>query len=278
MRFSLVTPTLGREKELERLLDSLLEQSFDDFEIILVDQNPDGRLDPLVSRYRDVLHLHHLRSPRRGASRARNTGLARCRGEIVAFPDDDCWYPRDLLERVDRFFTRHPEVDALCTRLVDGRGASCILDFDTEPGPIDRINVWRRSIESTMFLRRESTRRLWFDESLGTGSGTPWGSGEGTDYLLQLMDRGASLYYDPEIVVMHDPPVPPFDERAMRRAYTYGCGMGRVLKKHKYPAGAKLRLLGVPLGQALRSAAGAKGGAARYHLRVFGGRARGLMM
>jgi len=54
-----------------------------------------------------------------------------------------------------------------------------------------------------MFLRGKSARRFRFDETLGRGSGTAWELGEGTDYLLQLLSEGASLYYEPSLNVIH---------------------------------------------------------------------------
>lgn len=245
--------------------------------MVVVDQNPDERLSPVVDAYGDLCPILHLRTKRVGASAARNEGLLHSRSDVVAFPDDDCRYPPDLLEKVARFFDRHPEIDGLTGRLVDGQGRSSILDFDLEPGPLDAMNVWTRSIEATMFLRGKSTRRFRFDETLGRGSGTAWESGEGTDYLLRLLGEGASLFYDPSLGVIHPQPVPPYDAEAMRRAYEYGCGRGRVLRKHGYPLRARVGTLVEPLKRAMVCAASLRPAQAYYHWNVLRGRSRGLL-
>ncbi len=245
--------------------------------MVVVDQNPDDRLAPLVNAYRDLYPILHLRTKRVGASAARNEGLRHSFSGVVAFPDDDCRYPPDLLEKVARFFDRHPEIDGLTGRLVDGQGQSSILDFDLDPGPLDAINIWTRSIEATMFLRGKSARRFRFDETLGRGSGTAWESGEGTDYLLQLLSEGASLYYDSSLSVIHPQSVPPYDAKAMRRAYEYGCGKGRVLSKHEYPLCARAGTLVQPLKRAMVCAASLRTAQAYYHWNVFRGRSRGLV-
>ncbi len=274
---SLIMATIGRREQPEQFLASLAAQTFRDFQLVVVDQNPDDRLTPVLEAYGDLYSILHLRTKRVGASAARNEGLKCSCSDLVAFPDDDCRYPLDLLERVARFFDYYPEVDGLTGRLVDEQGQSSILDFDLEPGPLDAMNVWTRSIEATMFLRGKSARRFRFDETLGRGSNTVWESGEGTDYLLQLLSEGASLYYEPSLNVIHPQPVPPYDAKAMRRAYEYGCGRGRVLRKHEYPLRARAGTLIEPLKRAVVCAAGLRTAQAHYHWNVFRGRSRGLI-
>jgi hypothetical protein len=96
-------------------------------------------------------------------------------------------------------------------------------------------------------------------------------------YLLQLLGKGASLHYDPRLSVFHPSPVPPYDAKAMRRAYEYGCGKGRVLRKHEYPLQARGRALVEPLGRAAAAAAGLRIAEAGYQWNVFRGRMRGLL-
>ena len=94
MRFSLIVATLGRSREIGELLESLLAQGRDDLEVIIVDQNADDRVAPILAPYASRLRLTHLRSSIRNANHARNLGLRAAQGEIVTFPDDDCLWPR----------------------------------------------------------------------------------------------------------------------------------------------------------------------------------------
>jgi len=82
---SLIVATVNRVAEFDRLLCSLEEQSYRDFEVILVDQNPDDRLVPVLRRHAR-LATQHLRSER-GLSRARNAGLRAAKGDILASYD-----------------------------------------------------------------------------------------------------------------------------------------------------------------------------------------------
>ena len=88
MRFSLIVATLGRSTEIGDLLESLLAQGRDDFEVIIVDQNSDDRVAPVLQPYEARIRITHLRSSIRNANHARNLGLRAARGKIVTFPDD----------------------------------------------------------------------------------------------------------------------------------------------------------------------------------------------
>jgi len=277
VRFSLVVATVGRTGELGAFLDSLRLQGRRDFEVIVVDQNPDGRLDPVLTPHLWNFPILRLRLGRMGASRARNAGLRRATGGIVAFPDDDCRYPPGLLADVARTFDEHPGLGGVAGRLVDDRGRDSILAFDPDPGPVTKGNVWTRGIEATVFFRREALEGLPFDETLGRGAGTPWGSGEGTDLLLRSLERGSVILYDPRLAVVHPRPVPPYGRKADWRAYDYGRGMGRVLMLQRYGPASKARYLAEPLARAARAAATLRLPEARYHLNAARGRLEGML-
>ena len=103
MKVSLVVPTIGRSAPLVQLLESLRRQSFHDFEILLVDQNPPGYLDACLAPFKD-LPMTRMRISPCGVSSARNAALPLVSGQVVGFPDDDCHYEPDTLSEVVRFF------------------------------------------------------------------------------------------------------------------------------------------------------------------------------
>ena len=258
-RFSLILGTMGRTTELERFLRSLANQTYREFELIVVDQNLDDRLKPILAPHAKRYPVLHLRSER-GLSKAKNAGLARASGDIVGFPDDDCQFSEDLLQRVARFFESHPEEDGLTGRAVDENGEDINSGFDRRAGRIDRFNVWRRGIAFNIFARRCSVQEARFDELMGPGAGTTWGAGDETDYLLQLLERGRSLFYDPALVVVHPRPQAHYDTGTLgRRAYAYARGGGRTVRKHGYPLWFKMWWVGRSLGMLFASAVGLGG-------------------
>lgn len=230
MKFSLILCTVHREQMVREFLGSLAAQTAaPPFEVIVVDQNPDDRLLPILRDYKNRFPIRRFKSAP-GLSRARNVGLEHVTGEIIAFPDDDCTYPPELLRSVADAFDAEPEMDGLSTLVTDSGGHLFGSFKTTVPQRITVRNVWRCGVSISIFLRTKSNGAR-FDETLGIGSGTPFGSGEETDFLLTLLQQGRRLDFRPGLVVHH----PCFDGPwKVRRGYLYGCGMGRVLRKHGY--------------------------------------------
>ena len=250
MKFSLILATLGRVDEMDRLLNSLDQQSYRDFELIVVDQNDDDRLLPILAPYIDKFSIIHQRSLR-GLSRARNVGLRIATGDVIAFPDDDCWYADTVLEQVKDQFTKYPEWDGMTGRSIDEHGIDFVPGFSQQRIKLDLFNVWQQAISITIFLRRKIVDAVGlFDESLGLGSGTIFGSGEETDYLVRAVNVGFQIHYTPDLIVHHPHPEEIINDKTLTRTFAYGCGMGRVLSKHHYPLWFKARSLIRPLGGA----------------------------
>lgn len=192
--FSLILATYGRVDEIGRLLDSLQVQTCQDFELIVVDQNPDERVLPFVQRAQAAgWAVQHLRQDRPNLSAARNAGMAVARGEWLALPDDDCWYEPDTLAEVKTAAqARAGELDGLVINWVEQA-------HKTDPAqdsPL-RLEAWRRFRGSdassiTLFLRAARVREVGgFDERLGVGQW--YGAGEETDLVLRLLAAGARL-------------------------------------------------------------------------------------
>ena len=87
MELSLVISTLGRVDEFHRLFESLLRQTHRPIELVLVDQNTDDRLAPIVQEYKDKLKITHVKTPgQKGLSRGRNAGLETCNWRCCSIP------------------------------------------------------------------------------------------------------------------------------------------------------------------------------------------------
>jgi len=235
MKFSLIVGTVGRSRELAVLLDSLARQTYTAFEVIVVDQNPDDTAADVIRDHGGALSIRHLRCAP-GLSRARNLGLKSATGDVLAFPDDDCAYPTNLLERVAARLAAHPDWGGLTGRSVSEGGRPSANRWASTAGTVTRFQVWRRAISFSIFLRHRVVDQVGtFDETLGVGAGTPWGSGEETDYLLRAINRGFSIHYDPEITVVHPENIVHPDRKTRAKGMRYGAGMGRVLRKHRFP-------------------------------------------
>lgn len=263
---SLIVGTVNRVAELDRLLTSLEGQTYKEFEVIVVDQNHDDRLVPLLAQH-GGLAIKHLRCER-GLSRARNVGLRWVKGEIVAIPDDDCWYPEGLLERVVAWFALHPEFGVLniVKRSAENKPVGPNWPATARHGT--KANVWRCAISSAIFMRRSVCVAVGdFNEHIGVGAATKYQSGEETDYVLRALECGFRMWYEPSLTVHH----PPLDspERLRRTTYPFALGAGYVLRLHRYPLHLVVGQIGRSLGGAAVSFL--KGDISRTHLYLLRG-------
>jgi glycosyltransferase involved in cell wall biosynthesis len=234
LKISLILPTIQTErKNLTRFLESVMIQSLPISELMIIDQNQDGRLSYLSQQCDHKLHIIHLYSSK-GLSRGRNVGLQSMTGDIVSFPDDDCWYPPNLFYQVSTFLEANPKIDGICGRVLDQENRPALLKWSTQPIRVSKANVWKSAISVSVFLRRKVVDSIGlFDESLGLGAATPWQSGEETDYILRAIQHGFNIRYNPDIIVYH-PNIISYDRQACEKALRYGRGAGRVLQKHHY--------------------------------------------
>jgi glycosyltransferase involved in cell wall biosynthesis len=225
---SLVVCTLGRVEPLVRLFASLRAQSHRDFEVVLVDQNEPGFLARVLAAFND-LPLRYIRSEH-GLSKGRNRALAVCASPIVGFPDDDCWYPPDFIASLVRRFEQHPNVSVLTGRTVDAKGRNSVSRHLATSQQVSRATVFLAGNSNTIFVRGDSLAKVGgFDETLGAGAGTPYGSGEETDFLLRCLDEGLVVRFDHDLVVRHDQVREAADHGRVR---TYSAGYGRVVRVH----------------------------------------------
>ncbi|WP_149535518.1 glycosyltransferase family 2 protein [Siccirubricoccus phaeus] len=273
-RFSLIVATLGRTQELAELFDSILRQQRTDLEVIVVDQNRDERLTPVINGYADKLPLLRRRSTINNANNARNLGLQLARGEIVGFPDDDCLYPDGLLNQVDAAFAADPALHLLTGPAASPEGGLGSGRWHDAAGPITPRTVWTSVIEFNLFLRRPAALALGgFDEKLGPG--TWFGSAEGNDLVLRALAAGYKPVYAPHQRIIH--PDKRLTPVAVARAAAYGRGLGHVMRRHRLAPGIWLPFVIRPIGGALLNALRGRFLAARYFLASLAGRVQGFL-
>ena len=104
---SVIIPTYNRSSCLGRAIDSVLDQTFTGFELMVVDDGSTDKTAELLETYGNRLKV--IRQSNRGVSAARNAGILASRGELIALLDsDDSWLPRKLEQQV-AFFRSRPE-------------------------------------------------------------------------------------------------------------------------------------------------------------------------
>lgn len=179
-RVTVVVPTRDRREALARALAGVDTQAYRDFELIVVDDASADRTEEWVREHRpDALLLAHP-SPR-GAAAARNLGVERARGELVALlDDDDAWDPDYLAAQVSALYA-HPEATLSYADHVEVNPAGRRSRPDTRtllPGTGSLIRLLADCpihTSSVVVVRRDAfTRHGAFDESLAIVHDWEW--------------------------------------------------------------------------------------------------------
>ena len=102
--FSVIVPTYNRRHFLERAIDSILMQTFKDFELIIVDDGSTDNTKELVDSYKDDRIIYFYKE-NGGINSARNLALQNAKGEYIAFCDsDDRWMPDKLEKHIQKYY------------------------------------------------------------------------------------------------------------------------------------------------------------------------------
>lgn len=96
MFFSIIVTIYGVEKYLKRCIESILKQSFEDFELILVDDGSEDSCPQICNYYaKQDNRIRAIRKANGGLVSARNTGVKAAKGEYILYVDGDDWVPKD---------------------------------------------------------------------------------------------------------------------------------------------------------------------------------------
>lgn len=99
---SVIIPTYNRSDVISRAIESVLTQTFPDFELLIIDDCSTDNTKQIVNRFDDPRVCYFRHDMNQGGSAARNTGIDHAEGDYIAFLDsDDEWFPRKLERQVN---------------------------------------------------------------------------------------------------------------------------------------------------------------------------------
>jgi glycosyltransferase involved in cell wall biosynthesis len=204
--FSVVIPVYNRAHLIEVALDSLLKQSFADFECLIIDDgSTDGEQLRLLVESRYDWRFRYYRFDNAGASIARNRGIDLAIGRYIAFLDSDDQFLPSKLERVAERLRRKPaDIYFAKTQAVRGDGAAAIRP-SRPPAADERLDEYLfcalEPIQtSTIVLRTDIAKRHPFMPGLKKY--------EEAVFLLRLVEQGCSIDFIPETLTIWNDDVP----------------------------------------------------------------------
>ena len=149
-KVSVIIPAYNVESSLRKCLNSVLNQNFNDLEIILVNDGSNDQTETIARSYKNG--IKYITQENRGQGAARNRGLDVANGELIAFLDADDYLEKEFLFSTARFLDQHNEAIAVScgsyTRLHNGQvkiGPSCLSNGYGPKKPIildDFFKFW----------------------------------------------------------------------------------------------------------------------------------------
>lgn len=236
---SAIVPTYDDAESLPRAIDSVLAQTIDDVEVVVVDDASTDDTQSVLEAYADEDRVRAFRhDENQGGNAARNTGLERARGEYVGLLDaDDEWHPEKCQRQLEVLADADDDcVAAYCdweydldgrTSRVEAAASAVLSRFESTDGPTegDRealapeilADDLHTAAGSTLLVERETAVAVGgFDEAFDRF--------QDTEFLLRVVVAGALVHVEDPLMTRYDTGSP--------SAETYERANDRLLEKH----------------------------------------------
>ena len=168
-KVSVVIPTYNRARYICRAINSVLSQTFTDYEIIIVDDGSTDNTKKILAQYGN--RIVYLAQSNQGISASRNRGIAVARGKYIAFLDsDDEWLPEKLAIQVD-MLEKNEKLGLVCSRMLildgDGKQRGYKPEERTGKNFKELIEIGGDLPTSTVITRKDCFDKMGvFDEAL----------------------------------------------------------------------------------------------------------------
>ncbi len=192
-KISVVIPAYNRERTIARSIESVLSQSYQDFEIIVVDDCSQDNTKHIVSNMRSD-RIRYIRLPEnRGAGAARNAGAKAARGEYIAFQDsDDVWRPDKLEIQVHQTLQNKAAISIgrMSRNGYSADEAKIIPPLEQSAGLVARADILKGNIVGmpTLLIKTDAMLEEPFDESLRYCEDAEWSFRISSKYDFLLID------------------------------------------------------------------------------------------
>ena len=183
MRFSVIIPLYNKAPYVKKTLDSVLAQTFTDYELIIVD---DGSTDNSAAICEETITNHQspitniIRQPNSGVAKARNVGVEDSHGEYICFLDADDWWEPTWLEEMDKLIKEYPDAGLYATNYVYYKPGKTHVALNLERGYMNYPEAYLYDLTMPVTSITTCMPRTVFDEM----GGFPLGIKLGEDFLL----------------------------------------------------------------------------------------------
>jgi glycosyltransferase involved in cell wall biosynthesis len=205
---SVVVCTRNRGKNAVHTIQTILDNQYSNFEVILIDQSTNGETAAAIEQFSTDSRFRYIRSNTVGTGISRNIGLAQSNGKIVIYTDDDCSVPNNWIQLMAEIFDNEQIGMVFCNVLPAPYDESAgwipiyVIEKDFVAISIaDKCQV--RGMGAGMAVRHEAAQDIGgFDNMLGPGA--PFPSCEDWDMATRMILSGWHVCDTNRVAVIHD--------------------------------------------------------------------------
>jgi glycosyltransferase involved in cell wall biosynthesis len=195
-KISVVIPVYNGEKTLERCLNSVLDQNYPDFEIIIVDNGSIDRTYEIIHSYNNS-KIRYFNEPIKGRGRARNLGIKKIEGKLIAMIDSDCVAPRNWLTELSKPILENDE------KIVMGGEESVYQNYYSDHIQKANEKIIEKSREGK-YIKHLDTKNIIFKKEVFVERrfDPEIKNCEDFEFLIQILNV-YKIFYLPEVKVKH---------------------------------------------------------------------------
>jgi len=205
---SVILITYGRKEDLKSCLNSILKQGYNDYELIIVDNNEDelisNYLKELISKIKDKDKYkvrYYKVNKNLGVTGGRNFGIKKAKGDILVFIDDDAFLEnKNTLQKVYSNFFRDSQIGALSFKIINYYSKK--IERKEFPHKNKRLNP-DKQFETSYFIGAGHAIKKEIFNKIGLYSEDFFYGMEELDLSFKIIDSGYKIYYYPEVIVWH---------------------------------------------------------------------------
>lgn len=199
---SILIPAYNAEKTIQRCIDSVLQQTLDDYEVIVVDDGSTDRTQSILREYeKKNTQVKIISQENKGVASTRNILLDQASGEFILFVDADDWIQHDMLEKMINMMA---DADIVFCAFDNSENSDEVLYVDKV-----QTECWDQSMQLVEFLKhKRMTGMLWNklvrkEITNGCIFNPQTGYGEDAEFLWQVLQNSKKMIVTNEILYHH---------------------------------------------------------------------------
>lgn len=194
--FSIIIPTYNRAHLIHIPIESILHQTYDDWELIIIDDGSTDNTREIVEAYQDS-RIHYVWQENRKESAARNHGISIAQGEWLCFQDSDDEYLSNHLEVLHEGIKNYPEYKCIKSGLIIHQDSKEIHRTDTKP--LSRYDTFPYEAFTTAAFHCSIFPEIKFDERFHASEDLHFILQVGKQYQLKTLNSWTGItHFNPD--------------------------------------------------------------------------------